>query len=174
MFAPILTTLGFVVQDDSVLLVHRTREGDDQQGKFNGLGGKLRADEDVVAGLRRELAEEAGIWATGVRFRGTVSWPGFSKSGDDVFGFVFVVDAWTGQPNQRSPEGPLSWHRISDLGMLPMWEGDRHFLPLVFDPNVEQFHGVLPYVGGKPQSWSASVLPAAANPALGLGADQPR
>lgn len=165
MYTPILTTLGFVVRGDSVLLVHRTRAGDEQESKFNGLGGKLRAAEDVVSGLRRELAEEAGILATGVRFRGTVSWPGFGKAGEDVLGFVFVVDAWTGRVNERSPEGPLGWHKITELGALPMWEGDRHFLPLVFDPSVEQFHGVLPYLEGRPLSWSVSVLPKGDSPA---------
>ena len=40
---------------------------------------------------------------------------------------------------------------------LPIWEGDRYFLPLVFDPKVSQFHGVLPYHDGRPTGWSYSV-----------------
>ena len=45
--------------------------------------------------------------------------------------------------------------RIMDL---PLWEGDRHFLPLVFDDAVPQFHGVMPYRDGRPVSWTYSIL----------------
>jgi len=39
--------------------VLRSRDGDQHQGKYNGLGGKLEAHEDVVGCLHRELMEEA-------------------------------------------------------------------------------------------------------------------
>ena len=39
---------------------------------------------------------------------------------------------------------------------LPMWEGDRHFLPLVFDADPRPFHGVMPYRDGRMQSWRYS------------------
>ncbi|GAE67625.1 mutator MutT protein [Cutibacterium acnes JCM 18909] len=61
MMTPILTTLGFVMHPDGerVLMVHRiARPGDEQLGKYNGLGGKVEPGEDVVAGMKRELREE--------------------------------------------------------------------------------------------------------------------
>src|SRR5262249_9121308 len=63
-YTPILATLGYVLSPDGrrVLLVHRNRRPDDAHlGKYNGLGGKLHPDEDVVACLRREIREEADI-----------------------------------------------------------------------------------------------------------------
>ena len=75
---PILTTLGFVMHPDGerVLMVHRiARPGDEQLGKYNGLGGKVEPGEDVVAGMKRELREEAAIEVDAMRLRGTVSWP---------------------------------------------------------------------------------------------------
>ena len=161
MITPILTTLAFVRHSDGerVLMCHRiARSSDEQHGKYNGLGGKVEADEDVVAGIRRELREEAGIEATALRLRGTVSWPGFGRDGSDHFGFIFVVDAFDGEPPAANEEGVLTWERIDQLERLDMWEGDRHFLPLVFDDAVPQFHGVLPYRDGRPQSWSVSIL----------------
>ena len=158
---PIMTTLAFVLHPDGerVLMVHRTaRPGDEQLGKYNGLGGKLEPDEDVVACIRRELREEAGIEATALRLRGTVSWPGFGRHGEDNFGFVFVVDAFSGEVPAANAEGTLSWERIDQLDRLPMWEGDRHFLPLVFDESVQQFHGCLPYRAGKLVGWSVTTL----------------
>ena len=155
--APILATLGYVLSPDRrrVLMVHRdARPGDHHLGKYNGLGGKLERDEDVASGMRRELREEAGIEVASMRLRGTVAWPGFGRQCEDWFGFIFLVEAFSGQVPPRNAEGSLSWQPLDALGGLPMWEGDRHFLPLVFDPDPRVFHGVMPYRDGRPLSWT--------------------
>lgn len=160
-YAPIVGTLAYVVEGDRVLMVHRSFRADDQHlGKFNGLGGKLEPGEDVVAGIRRELKEEAAIDATELRLRGTINWPGFGPNGEDWLGFVFVVDAFIGTPPDANEEGTLHWVPLAEVSSLPLWEGDYTWLPLVFDPAVGQFHGVMPYVDGRPAGWSVSVLPA--------------
>ncbi|MCW5953040.1 MAG: 8-oxo-dGTP diphosphatase [Propionibacteriaceae bacterium] len=158
-FTPIIGTLGYVLSPDRsrVLMVRRSRDGDVHQGKYNGLGGKLEPDEDVVACLVRELREEAGIEVTSLRLRGTISWPGFGLGGEDWFGFIFVVEAFTGTVPNRNDDGPLEWVEIDRLDALPMWEGDRHFLPLVFGDGPA-FHGVMPYQDGRPVSWSYTSL----------------
>src|SRR5438876_3528994 len=105
---PTLATLGYVLSTDgkNVLLIHRNRRPDDAHfGKYNGLGGKLEAAEDVVSGMRREIREEAGIECTSLHLRGTIGWPGFGKNGADWFGFIFLIDAWTGTPKTDNPEG---------------------------------------------------------------------
>jgi 8-oxo-dGTP diphosphatase len=162
-YTPILATLGYVLSPDrrGVLLIHRNRRADDAHlGKYNGLGGKVQVDENIVAGMCREIREEAGIECTSVKMRGTISWPGFGKDGADWFGFVFLIDAWTGTPQSENAEGTLAWVALDQVMDLPMWEGDRHFLPLVFDERVEQFHGVMPYRDGKPLSWSVRIQPS--------------
>ena len=121
------------------------------------LGGKLEAGEDVVAGMRREIREEAGLECDTLALRGTISWPGFGKQGEDWFGFVFRIDRWSGQPWTENAEGPLEWIEIGRVLDLPLWEGDRFFLPLVFE-EARQFHGVMPYCDGRPVSWSYSIL----------------
>ena len=158
-YTPILATLGYVLSPDRrrVLMVHRNaRSGDHHLGKYNGLGGKLEPGEDVVAGMRREIREEAGIDCTRLQLRGTISWPGFGKQGEDWFGFLFVIDAFEGEPPARNAEGDLEWVPVEALAGLPLWEGDRHFLPLVFDADPRPFHGVMPYEAGRMVSWSYS------------------
>jgi 8-oxo-dGTP diphosphatase len=158
-YTPILATLGYVLSPDRsrVLMVHRNaRAGDQHLGKYNGLGGKLEPDEDIVSGMRREIREEAGIDCTVLQLRGTISWPGFGKGGEDWFGFVFLVTAFEGEPHASNAEGELSWERVDRLDALPLWEGDRHFLPLVFDADPRPFHGVMPYRDGKLVSWTVS------------------
>jgi 8-oxo-dGTP diphosphatase len=160
-YTPILATLGYVLSPDGkqVLLIHRNRRpGDHHLGKYNGLGGKVDPGEDVVACLRREVREEAGLECDHIILRGTVSWPGFGKHGEDWFAFVFVIDRWHGTPRSENPEGTLEWVDVGRLLELPLWEGDRHFVPLVFAANGRQFHGVMPYRDGRPVSWSYSEI----------------
>ena len=169
-YTPIIGTLGYLWDRgaDAVLMVHRNaRAHDEQFGKYNGLGGKLEASEGVAAGMRRELHEEAGIEVTSMRLRGTVSWPGFGPNGEAWPAFVFLVDGWDGAPPPHHAEGTLSWvprtrllqacssdDAVRDAADLPMWEGDRWFLPLVFDDDPAAFHGVMPYSQGRPTGWT--------------------
>lgn len=159
MYEPIVGTLGFVVSPDrkETLLVHRTaRQNDNHLGKYNGLGGKMRPEEDVVSCLRREIREEAGLECEKIVLRGTINWTGFGAKGEDWLGFIFRIDRFSGTPFPGNEEGPLSWHPIAELAKLPMWEGDRHFLPMVFDADERVFHGVMPYKNKRPVSWSFS------------------
>jgi 8-oxo-dGTP diphosphatase len=159
MYTPILAVLAFILSDDQkkTLLVHRTKRKDDHHfGKFNGLGGKMEPGEDIVSCLKREIMEEAGITARDIVLRGTVNWNGFGVEGEDWFGFIFLVKKYSGTPYPDNSEGELLWKEVDQLNTLPMWEGDRFFLPLVFDDDPRVFHGHMPYIGGKPCSWHYS------------------
>ena len=99
-----------------VLLIHRNARPDDQHlGKYNGLGGKIERDEDVVAGMRREIREEAGIECDALTLRGTISWPGFGKNGEDWLGFLFIVTEYSGRPYSSNPEGTLEWIPVEQI-----------------------------------------------------------
>ena len=131
-YTPILATLGYVMSRDGTqaLMIHRnTRPGDMHLGKYNGLGGKMEPEEDALACMHREIREEAGIECGTTRLRGTLSWPGFGKHGEDWFAFVFVIDD----------------SRVQTRDAL-------------FDADPRPFHGVMPYRDGRMQSWSYSRL----------------
>ena len=158
-YTPILATLAYIMSPDGkrVLLIHRNRRPDDPHlGKYNGLGGKLEPGEDIVACIRREIREESGIEFDELVLRGTISWPGFGKHGEDWFGFIFRTNRWHGTARSDNSEGTLEWVELDRLLELPLWEGDRFFLPLVFDRDSRQFHGIMPYRDGRPVSWSYS------------------
>jgi len=169
-FSPTIGTLAYVFDRGSnrVLMIRRdARADDDHYGKMNGLGGKLEADEGIVAGLRRELREEANIELDGIELRGTITWSNFGPNEEEWLGFVFLVDAWTGTIPDANPEGSLVWVALDRLlaacaedpderasAEVPMWAGDRHFVPLVFDGDPRPFHGTMPYDRDRPLSWS--------------------
>ena len=160
-YTPIVATLGYVLSPDRrrVLMIHRNARQDDLHlGKYNGLGGKMEPGEDIAACMRREIHEEAGIECESMQLRGTLNWPGFGKHGEDWLGFIFVIDRFSGTPLEANHEGTLEWVELERLMELPMWEGDRHFLPLVFDGDPRPFHGVMPYKDGRMQSWAFSRL----------------
>lgn len=156
-YCPIVGTLGYILSQDrkKTLMVHRNaREEDQHLGKYNGLGGKLEPNEDVASGMKREIMEEASIEVTEMQLRGTINWTGFGPNGEDWLGFIFLITSFKGEPLSKNDEGTLDWHPIINLSNLPMWEGDRYFLPLIFDGDSRPFHGYMPYEGGKPLSWS--------------------
>jgi 8-oxo-dGTP diphosphatase len=156
-YTPIVGTLGYVLSPDrkNVLLVHRVaRQHDHHLGKCNGLGGKMEPDEDIATCMKREIREEAGIECLQMLLRGTINWTGFGPNGEDWLGFIFCIEKFSGEPFKENVEGRLEWVPVDKIYELPMWKGDRHFLPLIFDEDPRIFHGYMPYKNDEPQSWS--------------------
>lgn len=174
-FTPIVGTLAYVLdrRTRQVLMIRRDARPDDAHlGKINGLGGKVEPDESVTDSIRRELREEANIHDLDMTLRGTITWTNFGPHREQWLGFVFLVDGWTGEPPDRNDEGSLEWVSLdrllaacshdpdeADQADLPMWAGDRHFVPLVFD-DKPPFHGTMPYDGDTPLDWIVERLPA--------------
>lgn len=156
-YTPIIGTLGYVMSPDrkKVLLIHRiARKSDDHHGKYNGLGGKMEPQEDIATCMKREIYEEANIECLDLKLRGTINWTGFGPKGEDWLGFIFRIDQFRGTPLSSNPEGKLEWIPVDQIEKLPIWEGDRYFLKLVFDDDPRAFHGYMPYNNDKPLSWS--------------------
>jgi 8-oxo-dGTP diphosphatase len=157
MFKPVLATLGYILSSDGseILMIHRNKRPDDLHfGKYNGLGGRLEANEDIASGMRREILEESGLMAESMALRGTISWPGFGKKGEDWFGFIFRIESWHGEASTGNHEGTLEWVPLTSLSTLSLWPSDRLFLPMVFDDDPRPFHGYMPYHNGEMVSWS--------------------
>jgi 8-oxo-dGTP diphosphatase len=157
MFKPVLATLGYILSSDGseILMIHRNKRPDDLHfGKYNGLGGRLEANEDIASGMRREILEESGLMAESMALRGTISWPGFGKKGEDWFGFIFRIESWHGETSTGNHEGTLEWVPLTSLSTLSLWPSDRLFLPMVFDDDPRPFHGYMPYHNGEMVSWS--------------------
>tara|TARA_Y100001970_G_scaffold258429_1_gene338298 strand:- start:16056 stop:16583 length:528 start_codon:yes stop_codon:yes gene_type:complete len=171
-FRPIIGTLVYLLdrESNSVLLIKRdTRPTDDHYGKFNGLGGKLELDESVVAGACREFEEESGATLKQLSLRGTITWSNFGPKKEEWLGFIFLAESWEGEIAESNEEGSLIWVGLERIlkacdddeetrteAKLPMWAGDRYFLPMVFDEDQRQFHGTMPYDGDTPIGWNYS------------------
>ncbi|MBI3556833.1 MAG: 8-oxo-dGTP diphosphatase [Deltaproteobacteria bacterium] len=136
--------------DQAMLMLYRNAKPDDyHQGKYNGLGGKCEPDESPRAAARREIEEEAGLRLPPDVFKlcGILQFPNFKpQKSEDWVVWVYVAQL---PPDQavwsKGPEGDLVWVPKSKVLDLSLWQGDRHFLPLVLAKRP--FAGTIWYSG---------------------------
>lgn len=141
-----LATLAYVRRDGRTLMLHRSGRPDDyHRGRYNGLGGKFEPGESPEACLAREVREESGLVVEEARLKGFLTFPMFDGK-DDWYAFVYVVERFSGEPVTSSPEGTLHWVPDEDLPDLPLWPGDRVFLPWLDQPTL--FSATLRYEAG--------------------------
>ena len=133
-------TLIYVTYGSKVLMLHRKAGKDAGARKWNGLGGKLEADESPRAAARRELREEARLDLPKDTFRcvGLLQFPNFkAHKNEDWNCYVFRAecsadDVAAIEASPQSDEGELAWIEQRDVLKLALWPGDRFFLPAVF------------------------------------------
>jgi len=141
-----LATLCYIRQSGRTLMIHRVKkENDIHEGKWNGLGGKLEPGESPEECVIREVLEESGLRATRLHLKGILTFPLFARN-EDWYALCFVVDQFDGELIS-SPEGNLEWIPDELLLSLNLWEGDRFFLPLLYQPGF--FSGKFVYQDGR-------------------------
>ncbi|MFI5345958.1 MAG: NUDIX domain-containing protein [Elusimicrobiota bacterium] len=125
---PVVATLCYIRAAGRTLMLHRNKKpGDVHRGKYNGLGGKLDAGESPDECVIREIREESGLNLLDSRLRGVLTFPAF-KDGEDWIVFVYTATRFEGEIGE-CPEGTLEWVDDAKILDLPLWEGDRVFLP---------------------------------------------
>ena len=124
-----LTTLCYIEKDGSYLMMHRTKkEQDENAGKWIGIGGHMKEDETPEECVRREIIEETGLTVEDLKLRGILTFilPAWGNE------LTFLYTASTKEEISREcPEGVLKWIPVDEVMDLPLWEGDRTFLPLL-------------------------------------------
>ena len=123
------TTLAYIEKDGCYLLLHRTKKKKDvNEGKWIGIGGHLEGNESYVAAMKREIYEETGLTVTAYQYYGALDF--LNDAAEPERMFLFKVTGFEGAMIECN-EGDLAWVPIDEVTNLPMWEGDRAFLPLL-------------------------------------------
>lgn len=126
-----LATLCYVMKDNKVLMLYRNKkENDYHEGKWNGLGGKFEQGETPEECAVRELKEETGLDVFNPLLKGIITFPMFDKI-EDWYVFLFVIKEFQGELID-SPEGHLEWIDKDKLFGLNLWDGDKIFIPWLF------------------------------------------
>ena len=124
------STLCYVIRGDQVLMLHRVKKKNDvNKDKWIGIGGKFEAEESPDECLLRECREETGLRLTSWQCRGVVTF--LQEGGEGEYMYLFTAEEFDGNLHD-CPEGDLQWVSREFLYRLPMWEGDRIFLDLLW------------------------------------------
>lgn len=139
----IQTTLCYVDDGSSYLMLHRIKKRDDlNEGKWIGIGGKFEPDESPVECMMREVVEETGLVPFEWRYRGIVTF--VSARAETEYMHLFTISAWSGELRTCN-EGVLEWVPKTELLSLPHWKGDEIFLNLISIPDRPFFSLKLSY-----------------------------
>ncbi len=124
-----LTTLCYAENNGRWLMMHRVKKAvDENAGKWIGLGGHLGDNETPEECVRREVREEAGLELTDLRLRGILTF--ILPDWGNELTFLYTACA-EDRPLPDCDEGRLQWIPMEEVLDLPLWEGDRAFLPLL-------------------------------------------
>lgn len=147
----IKTTLCYLENNGSYLMLYRDKKKNDlNEGKWIGVGGHVEKGESVTMCLKREVKEETGLILKKYTYKGTIDFLNDNYPPERMY--LYWSNSFTGDLIECD-EGELKWIKKSDLGSLPLWDGDRVFLPLVdskqgvFSLTLLYKNGV--YVGSK-------------------------
>ena len=125
------STLCYVTRGDEVLMLHRVKKKNDlNKDKWIGIGGKFESQESPDECLLREAMEETGLRLTSWRCRGVVTF--LSDCWEGEYMYLFTADGFEGELKECD-EGELQWVPRAFLDALPIWEGDKIFLKLLWE-----------------------------------------
>ncbi len=138
-------TLGYIRHDQKTLMLFRNKKQNDiHLGKWNGLGGKMERNETPEECIIREVFEESGLQVHHPILKGILTFPDFDGMNDWLV-FVFLITKFSGRLHSSS-EGSLAWINNHSLLDIPLWEGDRIFLPWL--DQMDFFSGKFVYSEG--------------------------
>ena len=124
-----LTTLCYIEYEHRYLMLHRVKKREDENaGKWIGIGGHLEEGESPDECVLREIREETGLPVHDLRLRGIITFilPAWGNE------LTFLYTARTEiETLPDCDEGILRWVPVDQVENLPLWEGDRLFLPLL-------------------------------------------
>jgi len=130
-YTAIPRTLCFITRGrDEVLLLRGAPTKRIWADQYNGIGGHLERDEDILASVEREVHEETGLTVDHVVLRGIINVDADDKVG--IIVFVFSAE-YTGGNLVASEEGALEWIRRDQLAALPLVSDLRAIVPRILD-----------------------------------------
>lgn len=124
-----MTTLCYIENQDSYLMLHRIKkEKDVNKDKWIGVGGHFEPGESPEECLLREVKEETGFTLTSYRFRGLITF--IADQWQPEYMCLYTADGYEGE-QQPCEEGQLEWVRKKQVLDLNLWEGDKLFFQLL-------------------------------------------
>ena len=125
-----ITTLCYLINKRSEVLLIMKKRGFGA-GKWNGPGGKVKADEDLKESAIREVKEEIDVTMVNPKELGYIEfvWP---KGMEDynTCCHIYLTKKFSGEPKE-SEECRPAWFAPDKIPYKEMWDDDKYWYPEV-------------------------------------------
>ena len=136
-----LTTQIYLKKEDKFLMLYRNKKQNDlNAGKWIGVGGHIEDGETPLEAVKREVLEETGLKLKSAELKAKLL---FVNDDYEEIIYQFISSDFDGDLIECD-EGDLVWIPIDKIMSLPLWEGDKSFLPLLIN-NSPYFEMTLTY-----------------------------
>ncbi len=128
-------TLCYLVDKEKRLVLIAMKKRGFGVGKLNGVGGKVKQDETVIAAMLRETEEEINVVPKNFEKVAEIRFYSKDNPNDtdmNQIAHVFLAYTWRGKPEESEEMAP-QWAEIDNLPLEKMWEDDRYWLPKILD-----------------------------------------
>ena len=123
------TTLLLIIKDGKILLPQKKRGFG--EGKFNGVGGKIKENESVVNAMIRETKEEINVTPKNYQQFGFTEFYEFYKDKEIKINMTtFVATDYEGDITESEEMKPY-WFDINNIPFNSMHPDDKFWLPVL-------------------------------------------
>ena len=123
-----VTTLVFLTNEDKILLAIKKRGF--AKGKYNGIGGKVEANETIEQATVRECEEEIGVTPEKYRQFATITFHEFINGKlEEIIMHTFECNKWRGEPVESEEMTP-EWFDKDKVPFENMLPDDKFWFPL--------------------------------------------
>ena len=123
------TTLCLIIKENKILLAKKKRGFG--EGKYNGIGGKIKENETVEQAMIRETQEEIFVTPTKYEKVGFIEFDEYYKGKKENVVFhlyiVYEYDGIISESDEMKPE----WFDIDNIPYDKMLPDDKYWLPLI-------------------------------------------
>ena len=117
------------MKDDQILLAMKKRGFG--EGRWNGIGGKVKLNETIESALVRESKEEIDVVPTEYKQVAKIYFDQYFKGEHTLMEVnVFTSTKWHGEPKESEEMKP-KWFPLDSLPYNAMWQDDPYWLPRV-------------------------------------------
>lgn len=106
-------------------------------GKWNGVGGKVDLNEEIIDAAIRESQEEIGVTPVDPKKVAIFNYhfPHQKDWGQQVH--IFTVTTWLGEPSETEEMRP-QWFNLGEIPYSEMWSDDEIWMPKIFSGQLLQ------------------------------------
>lgn len=127
-------TLIFLIKKDTDQICLAMKKRGFGEGKFNGFGGKVNDNEDILDAAVRELSEESGVIVQKDDLKHVADLDFIFEDNSDwgQFVTVYLAEEWQNYPIETEEMKPY-WYSFDDIPYSSMWADNEIWLPRILN-----------------------------------------